>query len=238
MDIPTRNFLKSVRAVSKTLADKPSTTTLPPALVETYGQIGVLYGEARILARRTEPGDRSATVDKEAKLRTACEATRTALAALQALASKQGDTVLYAFSARSLTALARTGDATIIETLEEAIAGVRAHLTELTDYEVTANELDAAEDRIDLADDALGNPRSKVTDRGAAVQQLTAKCTALRKVLNEQFDPLIERLAASPEAPRRDFAAIAARARIIINAGEGGTDPADPTTPPTQPPKG
>ena len=228
MDKTSRNFLGMVRATNKVFAERPAVVILPPALLGLVASLGTLYGQARAQARRTRRSDGGLAADKEAKLTSAVEAVQLALGALLSLGASRQDQTLIAFADRSISDLARIPDNEIIGVLEEAIEKVREHLTDLEPYEVTANELEQAEDRIDTADAAIGNPRGSIVDRGAAVEQLGILISQIRALLEQQIDPLIARLAASEDPARAAFAQTYDRARRIVHVGNNvGSDDED-----------
>ena len=199
MDKPNRQFLDSVRAINTTYAERDPALVLSPALTDSFTTVATLYGEARA-AERGMIAAHGVADDKNEKIKTAAQAVFYICEGVGAYAHKQGDAVLAAKVDFSVTDLIRIKDADLTTQLESIVATARGILPALAYAEITSNELDAADDKIDAMDAALGNPRNTIDNRKLAGQNFTRILGQIRLELDSQTDKLINRLLV-PENP-------------------------------------
>lgn len=238
MDKPDRQFLDSVRAINTTYAERDAALVLSSALTDSFTAVATLYGEARAAERGVLPSQGVAT-DKNEKIKGACQAVFLICEGIGAYAHKQGDTVLAASANFSTTDLIRIRDSDITTQLESIVATARGILPALAYSEITSSELDAADDRIDAMDAALGNPRNSVDNRKLAGQNFDRILRQLRTELGEQTDKLVNRLRVPENPPtpasqlRQAFAAKYDASRNIKGTASAQKEitPTTPTSP-------
>jgi len=225
------NKLACYAAVEAVLKANPEIATVPglPAKVE---MLSARIGEIHHLAReQTEP--MGITIAKR----------NTLFAAMTAMTLEVAGVVMNVARDRSLPEVAQAVNITasafrLARRPQQIWLAQRVHetartvLEPLATYGVTAETLATLERRIRTASEAIHMPRTTVTSKKSATQQLTAVFRAVDALLRDEIDRLVYRLRADHPRLHADYRA----ARAVVDVGRrrpappAEAPPAVPTT--------
>ena len=227
-------FHNMLHSTVRTRSEHAAVSAAPPALVRAFDTLSAI--EARINNwRRSQDGIglEAITAEKETLQRAAAEAIHPIAGALQALAAETTDPILLALADVSITDLIVLDDPVFANRCTDILAAITParRPTLITDYGLTEDGIEDAQDLLEEFTQRIGAPRQAIGQRKIAGEEITRAITEARQLLKNRLDPLMRQFnqtGTTPESIAKHlFHEAYQTARIIVDAPSKKKKPAE-----------